>query len=60
VRFNDLPALFIDRLNARRQEFREAKQAWETSKKVPQAFISPMEWQSFGIDGFKPKPATTN
>jgi hypothetical protein len=60
VRFNDLPALFVEHLNARREEFREAKQAWEASKIVPKAFISPMKWQSFGLDGFKPKTATAN
>lgn len=60
VRFNDLPALFVARLNARRQEFREAKQAWETHKVVPWAFISPLKWQSLGNDGFAPSTTTAN
>ena len=52
VRFNDLPALFVQHFNARKMEFREAERAWKTQKVIPQAFISPLRWRSFGLKGF--------
>ncbi|WCM27192.1 hypothetical protein NDN01_24950 [Sphingomonas sp. QA11] len=52
VRFNDLLALFVQHFNARKKEFREAEQAWKTRKEIPQAFISPLRWHSFGLKGF--------
>lgn len=52
VPFNDLLPLFVERLNARRKEFKEAEQAWKTKKELPKAFISPLQWRAFGLDGF--------
>jgi hypothetical protein len=52
VRFNDLPALFVKHLNARRQEFKKAEEAWKTEKTIPKAFLSPLKWRSFDLKGF--------
>ncbi len=52
VDFRDLPARFEYYLKSRRAEFNRAEQAWKTSKILPKAFISPLRWRSFGLDGF--------
>ncbi len=50
--FDELPGIFLSRLNARRTEFRNAQAAWEKSKALPWAFISPFRWHNFGMRGF--------
>lgn len=52
AKFDDLPAIFLARLNSRRTEFRDAQSAWEKSKILPWAFISPFRWHNFGLRGF--------
>ena len=52
VAFRDLPANFERYLKYRKAEFSAAQQAWETKKIIPKAFISPLKWRSFGLDGF--------
>ena len=52
--YADLPALYRQRLNSRRTEFREAQQNWEQKGQMPWAFISPYRQQYFGRDAFKP------
>jgi len=63
VRFDDLPQIFAARLNSRREEFRNARSAWESAqgpekRPMPWAFISPLRWHLFGnrsyIDGAVP------
>jgi hypothetical protein len=52
IRFRDLPAEFARHLQYRQAEFRRAEQAWRRGGTLPKAFISPMRWRSFGLDGF--------
>jgi muramidase (phage lysozyme) len=52
AKFDALPGIFLARLNSRRTEFRDAQTAWEKSRTLPWAFISPFRWHNFGLSGF--------
>jgi len=50
--FDELPGIFLARLNSRRAEQAQLRQAWQKNGAIPWAALSPFRWRQFGRQDF--------